>query len=131
MKKPAITDPFGIKVAGFKGSERNIPAAFSSNGRLASVKFSNSLTNRKKFRQAIYKIAFSSLADFVPTEDLSAPKYNGIRKFVLNGIGDKTIICILSKDQSGNRVDAPLINNLGQYFIAIKLYYLVVLGRSK
>lgn len=112
----------GQRIAGYGKSKRNIKASFNVAGSQAKVSFTVKFGDNPKFVRGILKIAFSSLAYFIGTKEAILPKYDCIRKFVVENNGERKILLKQCSDTGyRNRVWPPYIDSNGEYAIVFRL----------
>lgn len=112
----------GSTLAPFRGSQRNIRARFSSEGSVATVAFDVPFGANPKFVRGLTKIAFSSLAYFLGAPVARDSAFNPVRRFVLNGVGDRH--ALLSKSQDDNYRNSawpPYVSQSGGYAVTFRI----------
>lgn len=108
MNRDSVEGPDGSKIAGFKNSERNVNGSFEPIGKAGRISYSITFGKPKKFRRGIVKIAFSSIAYFLGSNQLLSSEYDGIRRFVKSGYGDRPILLTKNDDLNfKNQVWSP------------------------
>ncbi len=111
----------GHRVGGYGKSKRNIKATIEDDNIYRKISFQVIFGDNPKFVRGILKIAFSSLAYFIGTEEVLLSKYDGIRNFVRNNKGQRKILFRASKDISyRNQVWSPFVGNDG-YAIVLRI----------
>lgn len=119
---------FGDRKLGRYGkSERNIDviSEFLPNNQMSnsvSVEFGKN----KKVVRALYKIGLSTLAYYLGPNEVLKDKYDVIRKYVLSGIGKRSVILLgeeSQKQEFRNQAWPPFGNN-GEYAVTFRLAYM-------
>jgi len=123
MENHNVISPDGIKIAPFRGTNRNIKIFVKQDNDNLEISLEFEIfTNRPKFVRGIYKIGFSSLAYFLGTEVAIRDEFDSIREFVLHGKGDRKILIQACTDTLyKNEVNQPLIRNENEYCVRLRL----------
>lgn len=121
MTRDSIDGPDGSKIAGFKNSDRNITGSLRPQGPEQKTSFSIQIGKAKKFRRGIVKIAYSSIAYFLGGGSVTAPEFDGIRKFVVSGYGDRPLLLSANTDpEFRHHVWPPYVRD-GYYAVTFRL----------
>ena len=113
MNPYAVTGHDGTKLAALGNSDRNIRASLERDGRLATVSFSVTIGQSKKFVRGIVKIALSSLAYFLGRDLALSAEFDPARTFVREGVGARPVLLMPSSTRSyRNQVWPPYGRNL-------------------
>lgn len=98
----------GSRLAGYRGSRRNVRAELNRSGDLAEVKFDVPFGENPKFIRGVTKIAFSIVAHRIGHEYLLDPRFNAVRRFVVNGEGTRHIVVTSDGDAKYRHEITPL-----------------------
>ena len=99
MERHSVRAHDGTIAGAYQAKGRNVDATFSVIGSAAHIKFETTFGAGPKFARGLTKVAFSFLAFFKGAEDVCAPKYDAIRKFVKLGQGNRHVMMLDCGDQ--------------------------------
>lgn len=125
MDPISVTLPWGTRVGPYGKSARNVSATFKKDRGLAKISFQLTIGDDPKFIRGIYKIAFESIAYFLGPRELLNPWSDEIRRFVLNGEGQRRLVMLSPQEiRYHHRIDPPLrqIDSSG-YVMRMQLAY--------
>jgi hypothetical protein len=95
---PFVT-PDGVRVAPFRGRQRDVRATLGSLDAAGETPVTFSFNNgydNPKFVRGIHKIAFELLAFYEGSESVMIPEYDPVREFVRFGIGKRHVLMSLN-----------------------------------
>jgi len=122
MEKYSVPAHDGTRLGAFGRSTRNIEATLTHQGQEATTSFSVSVGQDPKFVRGITKIALSSLAYFLGPEAALAERFNAVRSFVRDGIGQRQVLMLLCADtEYRNEASAPFQSEDGEYGIGFRI----------
>lgn len=112
----------GGTLAPFRGSARNIRAKLSNEGSTATVAFDVPFGADPKFVRGLTKIAFSTLTYFLGSSLAYDPMFNAVRRFVLEGKGNRHVLLSGSEDSEyRNSAWASYKNESGGYAVPFRI----------
>lgn len=115
----------GSRLAGFRGSKRDVRGQLSNQDGLASIKFEIPFGQTPKFVRGITKIAFSSLAYFLGAPLARSSTFEPIRRFVMDGVGERHLMLKFGSDSTyRNEVWPPYVSPSGEYTVAFRIAYI-------
>lgn len=122
MDCQAVLAHDGSPLGAFGKSKRNVKATLSRRGKIGKVCFSTVFGEDPKFARGITKIAFSSFAYFMGPEMALPEKFNAVRAFVCDGIGQRPILMTAGEDpRYSNRAWPPYQSENGEYVVPLRL----------
>lgn len=122
MEPMPVTAHDGSRLAGYRGSKRNIRAKISTQGQVGTIGFETPFGQSPKFVRGITKIAFSSLAYFLGAPLALSPAFSPIRRFVKDGVGERHLMLTFSSDSSyRNQVWPPYVSPTGEYSVTFRI----------
>lgn len=104
---PETIQALGKKLPAAKASNGISNVTFSGNGNIETVTFDQQFGAGPKFVRAVYKVALGSIAYFLGLEAVYESKYNGVRAFVREGIGDFRVLMLERQDTLRNCFGPP------------------------
>ncbi len=112
----------GSRLAGFRGSKRDVRGHLSRQAGMASIKFEIPFGQSAKFVRVVTKIAFSALAYFLGAQIALSSSFNPVRDFVRQGKGRRHLLMSSSDDKAyRNTVWAPYISPSGEYSVELRI----------
>ena len=122
MDPTSINAHDGSRLAGYRGSKRDIRAKFTKQGHVATVNFDIPFGQNRKFVRGITKIAFSSLAYFLGAPLALSPAFSSIRRFVRDGVGVRHLLLTFNGDSTySNSVWPPYVSPSGEYAVTLRI----------
>lgn len=122
MESHPVAAHNGQRLAPFRGSARNIKARFSKEGSAATVAFDVPFGATPKFVRGLTKIAFSTLAYFLGSLLAQDAAFNAVRRFVLEGKGNRHVLLSESRDSEyRNSAWAPYKDESGGYAVPLRI----------
>lgn len=122
MEKHSITDPHGNKVAPYRGKERDVKANIETSNRIGEISFDIPMSNRKKLRRGLVKIALSSLAYYLDSKLALNAQFDPARRFVKDGKGERPILWSISEDLNfRNQVWPPYVDKNNNYSVILRI----------
>jgi HNH endonuclease len=124
MEKHSVSAHDNSMLAPYRGSNRNIDAKLETEDSISKISFSTSFGSAPKFIRGITKIAFSTLAYFLGAEVARQEQFESVRKFVLNGIGNRHAMMIYSNDNAYKNIAwPPYRHETGHFFVTFRIAY--------
>lgn len=122
MEKHSILDPYGNKVAAYRGKERDVKGSIEISNGIGKVSFEITLSNKVKFRQGLVKIALSTLAYYLGSELALESQFDPVRKFVNEGKGERPILWYVSEDLNfRNQAWSPYVDKHNNYSVTFRI----------
>ena len=122
MESTPVKAHDGSRLAGYRGSKRNIRANLSTQGQVAKIDFDTPLGQTPKFVRGITKIAFSSLAYFLGAPLARSSTFEPIRRFVMDGVGERHLMLTFGSDSTyRNEAWPPYVSPSGDYSVTFRI----------
>lgn len=108
MDPQSITTEHGVRLGAYGKSRRNIQASLKHDGHTAQLTYNIEMRFSKTFVRGLHKIALEAVAYFLGISVVLDDNYDPIRRYVVEGSGERKSLGLLSSDTSyHNKVWSP------------------------